>query len=179
MKRPLSVLLALLALSCAEAQYAYFGLRVDVVGPPNLSPVVPLPGFQLGGPVLDDVELRVSLHTFLLANFVQVDVLYTQNLSDALRGYGGVGGDVGGIAFYDDGSIFGVHATAGLEYGLGSGVGLFGEVQPLYVLHAPASLLSGDRIVAWAFSGSSTWASTFTFSPPSLSEEARCPRFTV
>ncbi len=126
-KRSLSVLLALLALSCASAQDAYFGLRVDVVGPPNLSPVVPLPGFQLDGPVLGDVELRVSLHTLLLANFVQVDVLYTQNLSGALRGYGGVGADVGSIAFYDDGSVFGVHATSGLEYGLGSGVGLFGE----------------------------------------------------
>lgn len=91
MKRPLSVFLALLALSCAGAQDVYFGLRVDVVGPPNLSPVVPLPGFQLGGPVLGDVELRASLHTFLLVNFVQVHVLYTQDLSDALRGYGGVG----------------------------------------------------------------------------------------
>lgn len=72
MKRSLPVLLALSALSCAQAQGAYFGLRADV----------------------------------------------------------------GGIAFYDDGSVFGMHATAGLEVGLGSSVGLFGEVQPLYLFNS-------------------------------------------
>lgn len=163
MKRSLLVLLALLTLTCAGAQGSYFGLRVAVVGPPNLSLVVPLPGFQLGGPVLGNVELRVSLLTLLLANFVQVDVLYTQNLSDALRGYGGVGGDVGGIAFYDDGSVFGVHATAGLEYGVGSGIGLFGEVQPLYVLYAPEYLLSGDPDSGLGFLGKLNLGVNFHF----------------
>ncbi len=135
--RKLPVLLALLALSCAQAQDSYFGLHVDVVGSPNPSSVAPLAGLQLAGPILDDVELRVSGFLLVLANFLQVDVLYTQNLSDTLRGYGGGGGDVGFIAFYDDGSIFGVHATAGVEYHLGSGIGLFGEVQPLFVLRTP------------------------------------------
>lgn len=143
MKRSLLVLLAQLALSCAGAQSSYFGVHLDVVGRPDLSSAVPLGGLQLGFPLLDDVELRVSSLVLVLANFLQVDVLYTQTLSDTLRAYGGVGGDLGGVAFYDDGSIFGVHATAGLEYGVGSGVGLFGELQPLYVLSAPAYLLGG------------------------------------
>lgn len=137
MKRSLLVLLALSALSCAGAQSSYLGLHVDVVGSPNPSSVAPLAGLQMGGPILDDVELRVSGFLLVLANFLQVDVLYTQNLSDALRGYGGVGGDVVQIAFYDDGLGLGVHATAGVEYQLGSGIGLFGEVQPLYVLKTP------------------------------------------
>ncbi len=137
MKRFLLVLITLSALSCAGAQSSYFGLHVDVVGGPNLGSVAPLAGLQLGGPLLDDVELRVSGFLLVLANFLQVDVLYTQKLSDTLRGYGGVGGDAGLIAFYDDGTILGVHATAGLEYRLGSGIGLFGEVQPLYVLKTP------------------------------------------
>lgn len=143
MKRSLLVLLALWALSCAQAQDSYFGLHVDVVGDPsNLSVIIPLPGLQLATPVLDDVELRASLLTLLLVNFIQVDVLYTRDLSDTLRAYSGVGGDVGSI--YPDGSIFGVHATAGLEYRLGNGIGLFGEAQPLYVLNAPEYLLDSD-----------------------------------
>ena len=151
MRRSLLVVLALSvlfsvvssALSRAEAQSPYFGVHLDVVGRPDLSSAVPLGGLQLGFPLLDDVELRVSGLVLVLANFLQVDVLYTRTLSETLRAYGGVGGDVGEIAFYDDGTIFGVHATAGLEYGVGSGVGLFGELQPLYVLHAPAYLLGG------------------------------------
>lgn len=137
MKRFLLVLLTLSALSCAGAQSSYFGLHVDGVGSLNPSSVAPLAGLQLGGPLTDNVELRVSGLVLVLANFVQIDILYTQNISDTLRGYGGVGGDAGLVAFYDDGTILGVHATAGLEYRLGSGIGLFGEVQPLYVLKAP------------------------------------------
>lgn len=136
MKRILLVF-ALIILSCAGAQSSYFGLHVDGVGSLNPSSVAPLAGLQLGGPLADNVELRVSGLVLVLANFVQIDVLYTQNLSNTLRGYGGGGGDMGLIAFYDDGTILAVHATAGLEYGVGSGVGLFGEVQPLYILKTP------------------------------------------
>lgn len=90
MKRSLLVLLALSVLSCAGAQSSYFGLRVDVVGDPSsLSVVIPLPGLQLATPVLDDVGLRASLLSLLLVTLLQVDVLYNQNLSDMLRGYGG------------------------------------------------------------------------------------------
>ena len=150
---PLSALLLVLSsvLSRAEAQSPYFGLHLDVVGRPNLSSAVPLGGLQLGVPVLGDVELRVSGLTLFFANFLQVDVLYTRTLSDTLRGYGGGGGDVGST--YPDGTIFGVHATAGLEYGVGSGVGLFGEVQPLYVLSAPAYLLGGAADSGLGFFG--------------------------
>ncbi len=145
MERSLLVLFALLALSCAGAQSSYFGLRVDVVGDlSNSGPIAPLPGLHFGFPVLDNVELRTSLLSLILVNFLQVDILYTQNLSDTLRGYGGVGADFGGVALGDDTTILGVHATAGVEYELGSGVGLFGEVQPLYVLEAPDYLLSSD-----------------------------------
>lgn len=147
MKRILSALIALSVLSCAGAQSAYFGLHVDGVGRLNPASVAPLAGLQLGGPLADNVELRVSGLVLLLANFLQVDVLYTQNLSDTLRAYGGVGGDVGLVAFYDDGTILGVHATAGLEYSLGSGIGLFGEVQPLYILKTPDIGFGGGGLV--------------------------------
>lgn len=135
MKCSILVLLVLLSSSVAEAQDSYFGLHVDVVGGP--SSVAPLAGLQLGGPIVDDVELRVSGFVLVLANFLQVDVLYTQNVADTLRVYGGGGGDAGLVAFYDDGSIFGGHATAGFEYRPGRVVGFFAELQPLYVLHAP------------------------------------------
>lgn len=153
MKRSLLVFLVLLALPYAGAQGAYFGLRVDVVGPPNLSPVIPLPGFQFGGPVLDNVELRASLLTLLLANLFQVDILYTQDLSETLRVYGGAGGDAGSFAFYDDGSLYGVHAAAGLESRPGPVVGFFTELQTLYILHAPENLWSGDPNSSLGFFG--------------------------
>lgn len=163
MKHSLLVLFALLALSSTQAQSSYFGLRADVVGDlSNPGPIVPLPGLHLGFPVLGSVELRVSVLTLLIANFLQLDVLYIKNLTDTLRGYGGVGGDVGSIAFTDDG-VFGVHATAGLEYGLGSGIGLFGEVQPLYILEAPDYLLSGDPGSALGFFGKLNLGVNFHF----------------
>jgi hypothetical protein len=54
-----------------------------------------------------------------------------------------VGGDLGSVAFYA-GRLVGLHATAGVEYYLGSGIGLFGEVQPIYVVQAPDFLLGSD-----------------------------------
>ncbi len=118
---------------------------------------------QVGVPVAENVELRVSGLPFLLVNFLQIDLFYSYILSDTLRAYGGVGGDVGSVAFYDDGSIFGVHATAGLEYSLGSGIGLFGEMQPLYVLHAPEYLLSGDPDSGLGFFGKLNLGVNFHF----------------
>ena len=166
MKRSLLLSLTLSALSCAGAQSSYFGLHVDGVGSLNPSSVAPLAGLQVGGSITDNVELRVSGLVLVLANFVQIDVLYTQNLSDTLRGHGGVGGDAGLIAFYDDGTILDVHATAGLEYGLGSGIGLFSEVQPLYILKTPDIGFGSGGLVG------KLNASTFTSSAPSLSKEA-------
>lgn len=137
MKRAALVLFALLLLSCAQAQDSYLGVRVDVLG--DLSPLnvyLPLVGVHFGTPVLDNVELRASFLTILFVGALQADILYTQPLSDTLRGYGGVGGDMVGYAtFCDcDSQDFGVHATAGVESQLGSGIGLFGEVQPLFFL---------------------------------------------
>jgi hypothetical protein len=131
MKKAVLVLFVLLALSCAQAQDSYFGLHGDVV---LGSPVIPIPGLQLGGPIADNVELRVSGLLLGYVNFLQVDVLYTQPLSDTLRGYGGGGGDVALAIVFGTSLDFGVHATAGVEYQLGSGIGLFGEVQPILVL---------------------------------------------
>lgn len=70
-------------------------------------------------------------------NLLQVDLLYTQPLSEALRGYAGGGGDVLQFSFPREGLAFAVHATAGVETPLGSGIGLFAEVQPTFVLNAP------------------------------------------
>lgn len=75
----------------------------------------------------------------------------------------GVGGDVGGIAFGDDESIFGVHATARVEYRLGSGIGLFGEAQPLYVLSAPECLLDSDPDSSLGFFGKLNLGVNFHF----------------
>lgn len=162
MKRVVLVLFTLFTLSCAQAQDSYFGFRVDVVvapdlvdiaGVPKVSAVVPLPALQLGFSIFDNVELRGSFLTLLIVNFLQVDVLYTHHLSDTFRAYGGVGGDLGGIAFIEGGGVVGVHATAGLEFQLGSGIGLFGEVQPLYILQSPDYLLSGEPNSGLGFFG--------------------------
>ncbi len=137
MKRAVLSLLALLALSGARAQDSfYLGLRVDGVGDlATLRPVAAFLGFQAGGLVADNLELRASFSTLLLAGFAQADVLYTRDLSDALRLYAGGGGGVAGAAVGDAVSYYFVHATAGAEYRPGSGPGLFAEVQPLYGLN--------------------------------------------
>ena len=138
MKRAVLGLFALLALSGARAQNDsfYLGLRVDGVGDlTTLQPVAALLGFQAGAIVVDNLELRISFSTLLLAGFAQADVLYTRDLSNTLRLYGGGGGGVAGAAVGDAVSYYFVHATAGLEYRSGDGPGLFAEVQPLYGLN--------------------------------------------
>lgn len=134
MKRPLPVLLAFLILSCAQAQSTYVGFQLS--GIISSSGVFPFAELQVGGPVADNVELRVSVLPLVLANVLQVDLFYTKQLSEALRGYTGGGADVLLVAF-TEGPSFAVHATAGAESQLGSGIGLFGEVQPIYIVNAP------------------------------------------
>ena len=138
MKRAVLGLFALLALSGARAQNDsfYLGLRVDGVGDlATLQPVATFLGFQAGAIVVANLELRLSLSTLLLAGFAQADVLYTRDLSDALRLYAGGGSGVAGAAVGDAVSYYFVHATAGAEYRPGGGPGLFAEVQPLYGLN--------------------------------------------
>lgn len=147
---------------CAGARLVPWLRAGGVADLSNAGPIVPLPGLHFRFPVHDSVELRVSILTSLLVNFLQLDVLYTAPLSDTLRGYAGLGGDVGEIALTEDG-IFGVHATAGVEYRLESGVGLFGEVQPLYVLEAPDYLLSTDLDSALGFFGKLNLGLNFHF----------------
>ncbi len=77
MKRAGRGLFALLALSGAWAHDSfYLGLRVDGVGDPaTLRPVAAFLGFQAGGLVANNLELRISFSTVLLAGFAQADVL--------------------------------------------------------------------------------------------------------
>lgn len=58
MKRPLLVLLAFLSLSCAQAQSSYVGVHLSAVA--SSSGVSPFAGLHVGGPVADNVELRLS-----------------------------------------------------------------------------------------------------------------------
>ncbi len=83
------------------------------------------------------MELRLSGVPLVIANFLQVDLLYTQRLAEALRGYVGGGADVLPFSFPRAGLGSAVHATAGVEYELGGGTGLFAEAQPTFVLNAP------------------------------------------
>lgn len=95
MKHPLPALLAVLSLfavptlSGARAQSSYVGLHVNGVA--SSSGITPFGGVRVGGPVADHVELRLAGLTVILANVVQLDVLYTQPLTETLRGYAGGG----------------------------------------------------------------------------------------
>lgn len=135
MKHSLTVLLATLMLSCAQAQSSYVGFQLSAIA--SSSGVTPFAEVQVGGPMADHVELRLSGVPLVIANFLQIDLLYTQGLSEALRGYVGAGADVLPFSFPRAGLGSAVHATAGVEYGLGSGIGLFAEAQPTFVLNAP------------------------------------------
>lgn len=134
MKRPLPILLAFLMLSCAQAQSSYVGFQLS--GIISSSGAAPFAELQVGGPVADHVELRVSGLPLVLVNVLQADLLYTEQLTEALRGYAGGGADVLLVAF-TEGVSFAVHTTAGVESQLGSGIGLFAELQPIYLLNAP------------------------------------------
>lgn len=141
MKRLLLVLLTAQILSSALAQSSYVGLHMSGIA--SSSGVTPFGGVRVGGPVADNLELRLTGLTVVLANVLQFDVLYTQPLTETLRGYAGGGGGVFGVVLFEggtgdrDGRAFTVHATAGVEADVGFGVGLFAEVQPTYVLGAP------------------------------------------
>jgi hypothetical protein len=151
--------LATLAVSGAQAQRSYVGLYVG--GVTSSSGVTPFGGVQVGGPVADNVELRLAGLTILLATVFRLDVLYTQPLAETLRGYAGGGGSVFQAAFAEggggrDGRALSVHATAGVEADVGFGVGLFAEVQPTYVLSAP----DGDVEILLGNEGAATFFGT-------------------
>lgn len=130
------VLLAFLTLSCAQAQSSYVGFQLSAVT--SSSGVFPFADLQVGGPVAENVEIRLSGLPLVVVNLVQLDSLYTQGFAEALRGYAGGGADV--LLSNDplpSGLTFGVHATAGVEYRTGSLIGLFAEVQPIFNLSEP------------------------------------------
>lgn len=133
-----TALLVLLLLTCAQAQEAlqssYVGLQLG--GVLSSSGVAPFAELQVGGPVAENVELRAAGLPLILINVLQLNLLYTWGLSEAMRGYVGGGPDVLALAF-TDGPAFGVHATAGAEYRPGGALGLFAEVQPVYLVSGP------------------------------------------
>lgn len=138
--KQVTVLLVLLILSCAQAQRTYVGFQLS--GIVSSSGVAPFAELQVGGPIADHVELRVSGLPLVLVNVLQVDLLYTEQLAETLRGYAGGGADVLLVAF-TEGVSFAVHTTAGVESQLGSSIGLFAEVQPIYLLNAPYTGFGG------------------------------------
>lgn len=132
MQRFLLVLIALVTLSCVQAQGSYFGLRLAYTPIDFFGTQLPLFGFQLGVSVADNLELRGTLDTVVLLSFAQVDLLYSVGFSDDLRGYVGGGPDVTFVDLFRYPSAA-VHGTAGLEYRTGR-VGLFAEAQPILPL---------------------------------------------
>ena len=152
MIRFLLVLLALVTVSAAQAQSTYVGFHVSGVA--SSGGLTPFGGVQVGWPVAAHAELRLSGLTIVLASVLRLDLLYTRRLTETLRGYAGGGGSVFQAAFADDGLAHAVHATVGVEADLGSGIGLFAEAQPTYVLGAPdraAALLLGNEGAATFF----------------------------
>lgn len=143
MKRFLLLLLAaFLAMSHTQAQGSYVGLQLS--GILSSGSVFPFAEVQVGGPVAENVELRLSGLPLVVVNLVQLDLLYTQGFAEALRGYAGGGADV--LLSNDplpSGLTFGVHATAGVEYRMGSLIGLFAEVQPIFTFEPEAERFLG------------------------------------
>ena len=131
-KQFLLTFLALLALSCAQAQSSYFGLRLGYTPLDFLGIQLPLFGLQYGGPVANNLELRGTLDTIYLFSFAQADLLYSVGFSDDLRGYLGGGPGVIFVGLFEVPDAE-VHGTAGLEYRTGS-VGFFAEAQPIFPL---------------------------------------------
>lgn len=139
MKRFLPALLAALMLSCAQAQTSYVGFHLSAVT--STTGVSPFGSLQVGVPVADNVEVRLSGLPLLLLNAIQLDALYTGKFSEALRGYAGGGVD-GFQSSFPGGLASAVHATFGVESLLGSGIGLFAEAQPIFVLSDPDEALA-------------------------------------
>jgi len=148
------VVMVFVLAACAQAQSSYVGFHVS--GIVSSSGVSPFAELQIGGPIADHVELQLSGLPVVLFNLLQVDLLYTRQLSEALRGYAGGGADVLLFSLFEEGSAFAVHATAGVESGLGGGVGLFAEVQPTFVLNAP----DADYALFFGNAGSATFFGT-------------------
>lgn len=68
MKRPLLILFALSTLVCAQAQSSYVGFHLSAIA--SSSGVTPFAEVQVGGPVTDHVELRLSGVPLVIANFL-------------------------------------------------------------------------------------------------------------
>ena len=147
MKRWVVGLLALCALSTAQAQTFYVGGSLALLTDGRYSS--PFIGVQVGGALGLGVELRAALETQLYASGASVDLLYRSQLKAGLSGYGGVGADLLILPLMQptpavalatplgEGS-FTLHGTLGLE-ARPSQIGFFGEVQPTVTLN-PARL---------------------------------------
>lgn len=133
----------------AQTNEAYFGLGLSYANIENpSSPNQYFPTLavlvQVGLPVSPSVGLRAALGSvILLDNGFSVDLLYSVAIQDDLKVYLGLGPDVtwqrtlstvNADTFALDG-----HGTAGIEYRLPYGLGLFAEVQTLLLSSITAS----------------------------------------
>lgn len=128
MKRTLLLLVTVLALSSAQARTQYLGVGAALIGD-ELSFGLPLLSLQYGTFLSESLELRGRIDTILFVTDIGVDLLYTQGLTDDLRGY--VGGGVNLLTILGPGAASAVHLAVGLEYRTAS-IGVFGDVQAGY-----------------------------------------------
>ncbi len=125
MKRVLLILTTVFGLSTVHAGAQCFGVGAVLIGD-ELSLGAPLLSLQYGTFLAEALELRGRLDTVLYIFDVGIDLLYTQNVADALRLYGG--GGVNYLGFIGPGAAPSVHLTAGLEYRAAT-LGTFADVQ--------------------------------------------------
>lgn len=131
MKRPLLALILLCAVAGtthAQSDSSYFGVGgATVVG----GTLLPLVSVQIGGPLSESAELRVTMDTQLSIGVISADVLYTLHPRPDLKVYLGAGPNFA-LVFPTTGIGVDLHGTAGVEYRLrgGQGIGFYGEVKP-------------------------------------------------
>lgn len=138
----LAFLLLFWGVRAAQAQSAYVGLslhylNVRIAGEEPVFPTVYVgtlaPALQLGVPVADALELRAALSVAPLSDITfGADALYRLPLSEDLHTYLGLGPDfiLERSLFSEPTFRFDLHGTAGLEFRLDYGVGVFGEAKP-------------------------------------------------
>ena len=128
MKRALLILITISGLSTVHARTQYFGVGAALIGD-ELSFGLPLLSLQYGTFLSESLELRSRIDTILFVFDVGADLLYTQNFTDALRGY--AGGGVNYLGILGPGAVPAVHLAAGLEY-RPSNLGPFADIQAGY-----------------------------------------------
>lgn len=125
-------LFVLLSLNLASAQRreSYVGVGLTNLTVVNIFPVL---SGQLGGPVAENLEAKVTLETILIGTLLSVDLLYTAKLDDEVSLYLGAGPNVAVIFAAGGGGLgLGGHVEGGVLYRPGgSNVGLYAALRPL------------------------------------------------